>query len=156
LFPVLMLPTINDISTDLEDPPAFTKAKIGRLPESFKAQIRRGYPDLKSLTFPTQPFAKVYDAGKVAATKMPRYASRAERDFWHYPSLLFCPAIMQQMNEAASGLSVTKDTALWLSASATGICQDVVLVASLSALEFLCILAQFLSRSVTIVEGLVM
>jgi hypothetical protein len=78
LFPVLMLPMINDISTDLEDPPAFTKAKIGRLPESFKAQIRRGYPDLKSLTFPTQPFAKVYDAGKVAATKMPRYASRPE------------------------------------------------------------------------------
>lgn len=78
LFPVLMLPLINDISTDLENPPAYVKAKIGKLPESFKAQIRKGYPDLKSLTFKAQPFAKVYEAGKAAATKMPRWGTVVE------------------------------------------------------------------------------
>lgn len=73
LFPVLMLPIINDISTDLDDPPAYVKAKIGRLPESFKPQIRKGYPDLKPLSFakPTS-LADVYEAGKAAASEMPR------------------------------------------------------------------------------------
>jgi hypothetical protein len=76
IFPVLMLPIINDISTDLDDPPAFTKAKIGKLPDSFKPQIRKGYPDLKSLTFPKPvTFNEVYEAGKAAALKMPRCVS---------------------------------------------------------------------------------
>ncbi len=52
------LPTINDITTDPDDPPAFVAARehaanrgrdLGYPGETFAAQQRRGYPDLGSL-----------------------------------------------------------------------------------------------------------
>eukprot|EP00884_Botryococcus_braunii_P019270 jgi/Botrbrau1/6026/Bobra.0042s0012.1 len=81
IFPVLMLPIINDISTDLDNPPSFIKAKVGKLPNSFKPQIQKGYPDLKPLTFakPTS-LAEVYEAGKAAALKMPRWTITVAED----------------------------------------------------------------------------
>jgi len=42
-------PMINDVATDLEDPPTFVKAECGPLPESFKDTIKQCYPDLKTL-----------------------------------------------------------------------------------------------------------
>lgn len=56
-----MHPLINDISTDLEDPPSFTVAKIGPLPEAFKSQIKSGYPNLKTLEISGKTKAEVYD-----------------------------------------------------------------------------------------------
>lgn len=49
------LPRINDISTDLIDPPAFSpdsdRPCAGvTYPESFKDKVRNGYPDVTSLT----------------------------------------------------------------------------------------------------------
>lgn len=57
LVPVLLLasvlktgsavPRINDITTDLSEPPAFVQAKeIRAYPEKFKEKVRVGYPDL--------------------------------------------------------------------------------------------------------------
>lgn len=61
-------PRINDITTDLENPPAFTHAATlpalaGEdlaYPESFKAQVREGYPDLGAITVDAEP-AAVYE-----------------------------------------------------------------------------------------------
>lgn len=56
LVPVLLLgsivnaakkvPRINDISTDLDDPPEFVQATIPAYPEKFKPKVRAGYEDL--------------------------------------------------------------------------------------------------------------
>lgn len=46
-----MKPAINDVATNLVDPPMFVKAKIGPLPERFKPIIRQSYPELKTKRF---------------------------------------------------------------------------------------------------------
>lgn len=57
------LPRINDISTDLDDPPAFRAAlglpgNVGRdlsYPAAFREPTRKAYPDLAPLELPTPP-----------------------------------------------------------------------------------------------------
>ncbi len=44
-----MAASINDISTDLDDPPSFRHADIGDLPDRFKPTISETYPDLSPL-----------------------------------------------------------------------------------------------------------
>jgi Protein of unknown function (DUF1499) len=61
--PSANLPLINDISTDLEDPPEFialaeVPANAGRdmsYPEGFAIEQRAGYPDLAGILVPTPP-----------------------------------------------------------------------------------------------------
>jgi len=69
------LPAINDITTDLGDPPSFEAAgqeapnrgrDLAYPGESFAAQQRRGYPDLGPLRLKTDPGA-VFDASLAAA-----------------------------------------------------------------------------------------
>lgn len=85
LLPVILLgsiilsgrrtPRINDVSTDLEDPPAFVQAKEipanrGRslaYPDSFKPKVRAGYPDLAPVMRDEAPAALLQRA--VAAAK---------------------------------------------------------------------------------------
>jgi len=68
-------PAINDISTDLEDPPAFThapnlRANEGRdmaFPQAFKSIIRERYPDLRPLNVDAEPdvaYAKALEVAK--------------------------------------------------------------------------------------------
>ncbi len=45
----LQLPTINDVSTDLVDPPAFETLTVPPYPPAFADQQRTGYPDLQTL-----------------------------------------------------------------------------------------------------------
>jgi uncharacterized protein (DUF1499 family) len=97
------LPTINDITTDLEDPPAFEA--IARLPanrsadldypgEVFAVQQRRGYPALDSLRVPTPP-AETFEAAVDAAEDLGwtlvatdpeamRIEASEETDFFHF------------------------------------------------------------------------
>ncbi|MEW5298304.1 MAG: hypothetical protein WDW36_001444 [Sanguina aurantia] len=42
-------PIINDVATDLDNPPVWTTIKKGPLPEDFKAAIRDYYKELKPL-----------------------------------------------------------------------------------------------------------
>jgi len=97
------LPAINDISTDLERPPAFEAAALepanrGRdlaYPgESFAAQQRRGYPDLGPLRLPADPGA-AYDAALAAARQLGwtivaddrarlRFEAWEETSFFHF------------------------------------------------------------------------
>jgi uncharacterized protein (DUF1499 family)/TM2 domain-containing membrane protein YozV len=57
------VPRINDITTDLDDPPVFVAAgkaednagKDMAYPADFKEQVRAGYPDLGPLTLPLPP-----------------------------------------------------------------------------------------------------
>ena len=65
----MSVPRINDISTDLEDPPAFDKAhsfpgNSGRdlsFPESFAPLIREGYPTMQPLSV-NKPADETFDA----------------------------------------------------------------------------------------------
>lgn len=57
-LPVKMQPVINDISTDLDNPPVWTTISKGPLPESSKASIRSYYKDLKPLIIPQQSTTK--------------------------------------------------------------------------------------------------
>ena len=97
------LPAINDISTDLEHPPAFEAAALepanrGRdltYPgEAFAAQQRRGYPDLRPLHVPGDPGA-AYDAALAAAKRLGwtivaddrarlRFEAYEETSFFHF------------------------------------------------------------------------
>lgn len=44
-------PIINDISTDIENPPEFKKANIGSLNKNFKPIIKKCYPQIVSIVF---------------------------------------------------------------------------------------------------------
>lgn len=44
-----MATRINDVTTDLDDPPKFRHADIGDMPDDVKAVIRQHYPDLQPL-----------------------------------------------------------------------------------------------------------
>ena len=62
----LSRPILNDVSTDLDAPPMFA-ASGGPpgpvpLPEEFKGQIRRAYPDLKPLEVASEDPSKVFAA----------------------------------------------------------------------------------------------
>jgi uncharacterized protein (DUF1499 family) len=83
LFPALSagnFPRINDISTDLEDVPAFTQA--GSLPDNkgrdmsypadFKPIVREGYPKLKPLSV-TAPPDEVFEKAVALAKEQPHW-----------------------------------------------------------------------------------
>jgi uncharacterized protein (DUF1499 family) len=68
-------PVINDISTDLDNPPAFVQAPTldankGRdmaYPEAFKEKVRSGYPNLGPLALdvpPAEAFAKALELAR--------------------------------------------------------------------------------------------
>lgn len=71
------VPPINDVSTDLANPPAyvsaatndFWKGKDLSYPTGFADSVRRGYPDLGSLVLPL-PAAQTYDLAHRAALRM--------------------------------------------------------------------------------------
>jgi uncharacterized protein (DUF1499 family) len=73
-------PRINDISTDLEDVPAFTQAATqpenrGQdmgYPEAFKPIVRTGYPGLKPLRV-SQPPDAVFEKAVALAREQPRW-----------------------------------------------------------------------------------
>lgn len=87
LFPAMSAgshPRINDISTDLEDVPAFTQAgsqpeNQGRdmgYPEAFKPIVRESYKDLKPLTLSAPPDV-VFEQAVALAKEQPRWTVTA-------------------------------------------------------------------------------
>jgi hypothetical protein len=72
------VPRINDVSTDLDNPPRFVTAASApenagldlAYPPEFKEQVRQGYPDLISKVM-AEPPAVAYEAVKAAARAMP-------------------------------------------------------------------------------------
>jgi uncharacterized protein (DUF1499 family) len=74
------VPPINDISTDLVNPPAYVTAaanefwrgKDMRYPAGFADSVRRGYPDLHPLVLPL-PSGRVYTLALETARRMPRW-----------------------------------------------------------------------------------
>jgi len=77
-LPSAGFPIINDITTDLDDPPKFVKcaqleANRGRdmaYPPSFAAQQRAGYPNLRGRTLPVGPEQAV-DRARAALESLP-------------------------------------------------------------------------------------
>ena len=77
-LPSVGFPLINDITTDLEDPPQFLKcvqleANRGRdmaYPPSFAAQQRAGYPNLAGRTLPVPP-EQAIDRARAALESLP-------------------------------------------------------------------------------------
>ncbi|GIL58745.1 hypothetical protein Vafri_13746, partial [Volvox africanus] len=57
LLEVARAPVLNDVSTDLEDPPSYILAQHGPLPEYWKPRIRAAYPYIQPLRilFPSTP-----------------------------------------------------------------------------------------------------
>lgn len=87
-IPGARYPAINDVSTDLGDPPAFVQAQTfsanhGRdlsYPESFKETVRRAYPKLGSLHLPDPP-GVVFERALLYARATPRWElTRVDRD----------------------------------------------------------------------------
>jgi len=71
-------PLINEVATDLTDPPSFLPATgIGGLPRSFIPQIAAGYPALKTLSLPATPLPAAAAAAARAAARMPRWSLTA-------------------------------------------------------------------------------
>jgi hypothetical protein len=73
--PTASVPPINDITTDLANPPAFDRvltldANAGRdmgYPSEFVEQQRAGYPDLAPIPIPGEPPPRVLDRAEQAA-----------------------------------------------------------------------------------------
>lgn len=59
-------PPINDISTDLEDAPAFTRGQAPAYPEDFKPVVKQFYPELRPLRLEAAPDAVFQKALAVA------------------------------------------------------------------------------------------
>lgn len=71
-------PTINDVATDLVDPPTFPSGDIRPLPESFKPIIANYYKDLKTLHAPGTTKDAVFDKALEVAKATPRWAITTE------------------------------------------------------------------------------
>lgn len=52
----------NDVTTDVQKPPEFRKAKIGALPENFKKLILETFPDLEPKRYPYKDRSTVFNA----------------------------------------------------------------------------------------------
>lgn len=76
-----MYPLINDVATDLDDPPKFVKAEIGPLPEKFKPIISEHYSDLKPEIFPQKDTNTVFAEALEIARKQPRWTVTYENAF---------------------------------------------------------------------------
>lgn len=59
-------PSINDITTDLADPPVFVTAQVPPYPAEFADKQREGYPEISSLTLDALPDAVFEKARDVA------------------------------------------------------------------------------------------
>ena len=57
-----MAKSFNDVTTDVNSPPQYVKAKIGQLPEKNKKLILESYPDLKPLRVPFKDQNAVFSA----------------------------------------------------------------------------------------------
>ena len=68
----------NDVTTDVQNPPQYTKAIIGDLPEQTKKLILESYPDLKPLRFPYTDRATVFDAMLVGSYSFVSLKQNAE------------------------------------------------------------------------------
>ncbi|GLC40282.1 hypothetical protein PLESTB_001599200 [Pleodorina starrii] len=66
LLQVARAPVLNDVSTDLDDPPAFIVARHGPLPEQWRPRIRAAYPDVKPLTVRVPTPASASEAAAAA------------------------------------------------------------------------------------------
>lgn len=62
-------PSINDIATDLADPPAFVATPAPSYPADFADKQRRGYPEIGPLTLDASPDA-VFERARDAAIDM--------------------------------------------------------------------------------------
>jgi Protein of unknown function (DUF1499) len=69
-------PPINDISTDLEDPPALSRAPA--YPDEFKPIVREAYPNLTSLIVDAQPAVVFQEAMELAAVREGWTVDRAD------------------------------------------------------------------------------
>lgn len=62
--------TLNDISTDLVDPPTFTSVHVGEFPKKSVDLIPKAYPDIKTVKYPGETMDHVMDTvATVAATR---------------------------------------------------------------------------------------
>lgn len=64
---------INDVSTNLEQPPKFRILDVPDLSEEFKTIIKEGYPNLKPLALPGVEPTAVFTAAVNAAKGMSRW-----------------------------------------------------------------------------------
>ena len=58
----IMPKLLNDVTTDAQNPPQYSKAQIGDMSEQNKKLILETYPDLKPLKFPFNDQATVFGA----------------------------------------------------------------------------------------------
>ena len=66
-------PAVNDVTTDLSDPPAFASDPAGRgrdmsYPAAFVPLVRRAHPDLATIHLASEPSAALARAGETAKT----------------------------------------------------------------------------------------
>ena len=67
-------PPINDITTDLNDPPAFPVGQIGPAPASFKPLQAASYNDLRPILNPRHSPGQVFDSALRLASSLPRWS----------------------------------------------------------------------------------
>ena len=65
-----MVTMINEVATDVQNPPQYVKADIAALPDSAKKAILESYPDLKPLRFPAKDSARVFSAMLVSESAL--------------------------------------------------------------------------------------
>lgn len=68
----VLAPLINDISSDLEDPPVFSGGQHGPLPERFKRAIDRHYPELAPLELEI-PAGRAHELALELAERVPSW-----------------------------------------------------------------------------------
>ena len=63
------LPPINDITTDLADPPVFAVLEVPAYPERFAAEQRQAYPDLETRALTDGP-AAAFERARAAVERL--------------------------------------------------------------------------------------
>eukprot|EP00803_Ostreobium_quekettii_P011109 evm.model.scf_344.7 EVM.evm.TU.scf_344.7 scf_344:62278-63064(+) len=68
-----MSPIINDVATDLENPPVFTTVQAADLTPAFKTLIQGHYPDLQPQVFDSKEVSTVFEGAVRVARAMRRW-----------------------------------------------------------------------------------
>lgn len=72
-FCLLAHALLNDITTDINNPPGYASVLVGDLPAKSRMLIPKAYPDLMPATYPDKKYLEVFAAVAAVAGTMPRW-----------------------------------------------------------------------------------
>lgn len=89
-------PVINDVTTDVQDPPAFVRSNHPRtVANHVKESIQKHYADIQPVRVPNQTVAEVFAACKAAVSVLPKATLAYQNDLEGVLEVMDTTALMR-------------------------------------------------------------